>query len=171
MTARGSDREILGEPHSPLDGMLDWAEAGARRTEPATAAGIEEVAQRTWALIVEILDGYLIPHGEAQQLLDDIFRYLAHRWSRLARPDIWLVLRINHACVDWWRERSREQFREQGRADSAASVQWMEMCDRVEAVIGWRLSRRLRRIPDVSPENPRDPRVAEIEPARWSDGS
>ena len=171
MTVRSSNPGTLVAVHSPLQGMLDWAEAGPRREEHAVAGGLDEVAQGTWALIVEVLDGYLIPSRDVQQLLDDAFRLLECRWGRLARPDIWLVMRINHGCVDWWRRRSREQFRQQGRAESVDAVQWMKMCDRVEAVIEWRLSRRLRRTPDVSREHPGEPGVADLGVTRWSDGT
>jgi hypothetical protein len=151
--------------------MLEWAEAGGQERGPATAAGFEEVVESSREVIVELLDRYLIPAGDAQQLLDDVFRHLAHRWDRLARPDIWLVLRINHECVNWWRQRSCEQLQEKGGAGSVASAEWSRMLERVEVVIAWRLSRRLRRTPEISPEHPRDREVAETEPARQSDGS
>src|ERR1700730_10137801 len=169
MSVRGSKREVLGEPRSPSDSMLEWAEAGGQGRRPATAAGLEHVVESSRALIVELMDGYLIPTGDANLLLIDVFRHLSHRWGRLARPVIWLVLRINHGCVNWWRQRLSEQLQEQGGAGSVASAEWRRMLERVEVVIAWRLSRRLRRTPDISPEHPRDPEVAEIEPARWSD--
>jgi len=78
---------------------------------PSVAPSPEELDRllaRLRPLIVEILQDWEIPEGEAEKLMSEVLARLTYRWSRIPDPEHWVLMALEKEARNY-SARSRKE--------------------------------------------------------------
>lgn len=77
-------------------------------TQPSIAQqGITEILPRVRPALERVLGGYDIPAEDAEDVLQDSYLVLLHKWEQVQCPEAWLIGTVRKKCIMYWRKRRR----------------------------------------------------------------
>ena len=89
--------------------------------DPSPAATIEETLKRAGPRLKRVLASYRIPIEDAEDLLQQSFLALLHRWDEVREPESWLIGTMKRHCLMYWRTRRRRLY----SAVDTALLEWL----------------------------------------------
>lgn len=78
-----------------------------RQAEEEQRPSLEEVLQRIQPKLTQILGRYRIPAQDAEDVLQETFLTLVHKWDVIRNPEAWVVVTLRNRCLIYWRRKRR----------------------------------------------------------------
>lgn len=78
-------------------------------TQPSIApqSGFGDVLHRVRPALERVLGAYGVPPEDAEDVLQDSYLTLLHKWEQVQCPEAWLIGTVRKKCIMYWRQRRR----------------------------------------------------------------
>jgi RNA polymerase sigma-70 factor (ECF subfamily) len=77
---------------------------------PAKPASLEQLLRDVQPKLTQILGRYRIPAQDADDVLQETFLTLIHKWDVVRNPEAWLVVTLRNRCLIYWRNQRKHLF-------------------------------------------------------------
>jgi RNA polymerase sigma-70 factor (ECF subfamily) len=77
---------------------------------PAPATSLEQLLREIQPKLTQILGRYRIPAQDADDVLQETFLTLIHKWDVVRNPEAWLVVTLRNRCLIYWRNKRKYLF-------------------------------------------------------------